>query len=97
MFLSQSARRIAETLPVIRIVLLTVSEAEDNLLAAMKAGNVGGFEVQPTYPLVVDGGTGADAAKNLSGRFTVELKSPVAQARANVAVSGNLREPRFSR
>jgi alpha-L-rhamnosidase len=36
----------------------------DRELAAMKMGNVGGFEVQPTYPLVVDG-TGPDAAKNL--------------------------------
>ncbi len=34
-------------------------------LQAMKAGNVGGFEVQPTYPLVVDGGTGDNAAKNI--------------------------------
>ena len=36
----------------------------DRELAAMKMGNVGGFEVQPTYPLVVDG-TGPDGAKNL--------------------------------
>jgi hypothetical protein len=36
----------------------------DRELNAMKAGNVGGFEVQPTYPLVVDG-PGPDGAKNL--------------------------------
>ena len=34
----EAARRIGEVFPVIRIVLLTVSESEDNLLAAMKAG-----------------------------------------------------------
>jgi hypothetical protein len=39
----------------------------------------------------------ADARKNVSGRFSVELKSPVAQARANLTLSGTLREPRFSR
>jgi hypothetical protein len=43
------------------------------------------------------GSADADAGKNISGRFAVELKSPVAQARANLALSGNLREPRFSR
>ncbi len=34
----EAARRIGEVFPVIRVVLLTVSEAEENLLAAMKAG-----------------------------------------------------------
>jgi two-component system, NarL family, nitrate/nitrite response regulator NarL len=34
----EAARQIAETFPIIRIILLTVSEAEDNLLAAMKVG-----------------------------------------------------------
>ncbi len=34
----QAARQIAESYPVIRIVMLTVSESEENLLAAMKAG-----------------------------------------------------------
>ena len=48
-------------------------------------------------PVSASGGADVDAGKNISGRFAVELKSPVAQARANLAVSGNLREPRFSR
>ena len=34
----EAARRIADSYPVIRIVMLTVSESEENLLAAMKAG-----------------------------------------------------------
>ena len=34
----EAARRIAQSYPAIRLVMLTVSEAEDNLLAAMKAG-----------------------------------------------------------
>jgi hypothetical protein len=37
----------------------------DRELAAMKAGGIGGVEVQPTYPLVVDGGSGENAAKNI--------------------------------
>lgn len=37
----------------------------DRELKAMKAGGIGGFEVQPTYPLVVDGGAGDNAAKNI--------------------------------
>jgi hypothetical protein len=37
----------------------------DRELATMKAGGIGGVEVQPTYPLVVDGGTGENAAKNI--------------------------------
>jgi hypothetical protein len=48
-------------------------------------------------PVSAGGNADADAGKNISGHFTVELKSPVAQARANLAVSGTLREPRFSR
>ena len=34
----EAARRITEAYPVIRIIMLTVSESEENLLAAMKAG-----------------------------------------------------------
>ncbi len=34
----EAARRIAEACPVIRIIMLTVSESEENLLGAMKAG-----------------------------------------------------------
>ncbi|HEY4329003.1 MAG TPA: glycosyl hydrolase [Phycisphaerae bacterium] len=37
----------------------------DRELTAMKTGGVGGFEVQPTYPLVVDSGSGDTAVKNL--------------------------------
>ncbi len=37
----------------------------DHDLNAMKAGGVGGFEVQPTYPLVVNSGSGASAVTNL--------------------------------
>ena len=37
----------------------------DRELRAMKAGGVGGAEIQPTYPLIVDGGTGDNAVKNL--------------------------------
>ena len=48
-------------------------------------------------PVSAGGGAEVDGSKNISGRFTVELKSPVAQARANLTVSGTLREPRFSR
>jgi len=47
--------------------------------------------------LSAGGNADADASKNISGRFAVELKSPVAQARANLAVSGNLSEPHFNR
>ena len=38
-----------------------------------------------------------DSTRNISGRFAVELKSPVAQARANLSILGTLREPHFSR
>jgi len=48
-------------------------------------------------PVSASGSADADARKNVAGRFSVELKSPVAQARANLALSGTLREPRFSR
>jgi hypothetical protein len=37
----------------------------DRELTAMKTGGVGGFETVPTYPLVLDGGTGDSAVKNL--------------------------------
>ena len=48
-------------------------------------------------PVSAGGSADAHAGKRLSGRFTVELKSPVAHARANLALSGTLGEPRFSR
>src|SRR5207247_6850396 len=37
----------------------------DRELAAMKAGGIGGFEVQPTYPLVVDNAAATPPVKNL--------------------------------
>ena len=48
-------------------------------------------------PVSAGGNADADASKNISGRFAVEYKSPVAQAHANLAVSGTLRVPRFNR
>jgi autotransporter translocation and assembly factor TamB len=48
-------------------------------------------------PVSAEGSADADASKNINGRFAVELKSPAAQARANLVVSGTLREPRFNR
>ena len=48
-------------------------------------------------PVSAGGAVEADAAKRLSGRFVVELKSPVAQARSNLTLSGTLGDPRFSR
>jgi class 3 adenylate cyclase len=47
-------------------------------------------------PVTAGGNADADALKNISGRFAVELRSPVAQARANLTVSGTLKEPRFN-
>jgi len=48
-------------------------------------------------PVSAGGSAEVDAGKRLSGRYTVEIKSPVAKARANLAVAGTLSEPRFSR
>jgi hypothetical protein len=48
-------------------------------------------------PVYAGGSAEVDAAKRVSGRFVVELKSPVAHARANLALSGTLQEPRFAR
>ena len=48
-------------------------------------------------PLSASGNADADAANRISGRFLVEIKSSVAQARANLALSGTLGEPHFSR
>ena len=52
---------------------------------------------KPAGPVSANGIAEVDAAKNISGRFIAELKSPVAHARANIAVSGSIKEPRFSR
>ncbi len=58
----EAARQIGQAYPVIRIVLLTVSEAEENLLAAMKAGakayilkGVAGRELLRIVRLVLSG------------------------------------------
>ena len=48
-------------------------------------------------PVLASGSADIDTAKRLSGRFAVEIKSAVAQARVNLTVSGTSREPRFSR
>ena len=48
-------------------------------------------------PVSVGGTADVDAGKHLNGHFTVELKSPVAHARANLGLSGTLGDPRFSR
>src|SRR5262249_30907527 len=40
-------------------------EGIERELRTMKAGGIGGVEVQPTYPLAVDGGAGDHAIKNL--------------------------------
>ncbi len=58
----EAARRIGEAYPIIRIVMLTVSESEENLLAALKAGarayilkGVAGRELLRIVRLVLDG------------------------------------------
>ena len=48
-------------------------------------------------PVSAGGTADVDAGKNISGRFSAELKSPVANVRANFAVSGLVKDPHFSR
>ena len=48
-------------------------------------------------PISAGGSAEADAGKRIGGRFTVEIKSPVVQARAHFAVAGTLGDPHFSR
>jgi hypothetical protein len=48
-------------------------------------------------PMSAGGNVDVDTRRNINGRFAVELKSPVAQARSSLNLSGSLREPRFSR
>lgn len=53
-------------------------------LTAIKAGGFGGVEVQPTYPLALDGGTGDTAVKNLkfmSPEFLDMLRFAAAKAK----------------
>lgn len=80
----EAARRIAEALPVIRIIMLTVSEAEDNLLAAMKAGarayilkGVAGRELLRIVRLVLAGESYVPPA--LAASLLSDLGKPGAQ------------------
>ena len=82
----EAARRIAEVLPVIRIIMLTVSEAEDNLLAAMKAGarayilkGVAGRELLRIVRLVLAGESYVPQA--LAASLLSDLGKPGAQKR----------------
>lgn len=82
----EAARRIAEALPVIRIIMLTVSEAEDNLLAAMKAGarayilkGVAGRELLRIVRLVLAGESYVPQA--LAASLLSDLGKPGAQKR----------------
>jgi two-component system nitrate/nitrite response regulator NarL len=82
-----AARRIGEAYPVIRIVLLTVSEAEENLLGAMKAGakayilkGVAGRELLRIVRLVLSGESYVPPA--LAASLLMELGKPAGQKRA---------------
>lgn len=77
----EAARRIGEVFPVIRIILLTVSEAEENLLAAMKAGarayilkGVAGRELLRIVRLVLAGESYVPPA--LAASLLTELGKP---------------------
>ncbi|MHB8667791.1 MAG: AsmA family protein [Burkholderiales bacterium] len=48
-------------------------------------------------PLSASGSADVDGGGHISGHFVVELKSSVAQARANLTLSGALGDPHFSR
>ncbi|USU08061.1 hypothetical protein NF700_13380 [Sphingomonadaceae bacterium OTU29MARTA1] len=62
----------------------SVDDAElSREIAAMKAGGFGGFEVQPTYPLALDGQfAGVRNAPYLSDGFIASLRHAGARARA---------------
>ena len=47
--------------------------------------------------LSANGAAEVDAKKNLSGRLQIELRAQTTQFRANLAISGTLREPQFRR
>ncbi|OGB27483.1 MAG: hypothetical protein A3I66_06255 [Burkholderiales bacterium RIFCSPLOWO2_02_FULL_57_36] len=61
----------------------------------------GKIQLQKVYVgaglLTVKGKADMDAAENLSGQFTVELKSSMQQTRSNLVVAGTLKEPQFNR
>lgn len=83
----EAARRIAEAYPVIRIVMLTVSESEENLLGAMKAGakayilkGVAGRELLRIVRLVLLGESYVPPA--LAASLLADLGKPGTQKRA---------------
>ncbi len=83
----EAARKITESYPVIRIVMLTVSEAEENLLAAMKAGakayilkGVAGRELLRIVRLVLAGESYVPPA--LAASLLTDLSKPGAQRQA---------------
>ncbi len=83
----EAARKIAESYPVIRTVMLTVSEAEENLLAAMKVGakayilkGVAGRELLRIVRLVLAGESYVPPA--LAASLLSDLGKPSAQRQA---------------
>ncbi len=83
----QAARSITEAYPVIRIIMLTVSETEENLLGAMKAGakayilkGVAGRELLRIVRLVLAGESYVPPA--LAASLLTELGKPGGQKRA---------------
>lgn len=80
----EAARRISEAYPIIRIVMLTVSEAEENLLAAMKAGarayilkGVAGRELLRIVRLVLNGESYVPPA--LAASLLIDMGKPAGQ------------------
>ena len=83
----EAARRIVQSYPVIRIIMLTVSEAEENLLGAMKAGakayilkGVAGRELLKIVRMVLAGESYVPPA--LAASLLSDLGKPSAQKRA---------------
>jgi two-component system nitrate/nitrite response regulator NarL len=81
----EAARRIAEVFPVIRIIVLTVSETEENLVSAMKAGarayvlkGVAGRELLRILRLVLAGESYVPPA--LAASLLMEMGKPAARA-----------------
>jgi two-component system nitrate/nitrite response regulator NarL len=84
----EAARRIGEVFPVIRIIVLTVSVAEENLLAAMKAGakayilkGVAGRELLRILRLVLAGESYVPPA--LAASLLTEMGKPGGQRRSS--------------
>lgn len=85
----EAARRIAEVFPVIRIIILTVSETEEHLLAAMKAGarayvlkGVAGRELLRILRLVLEGESYVPPA--LAASLLAEMGKPAARDQPSV-------------